>query len=74
MFITCAFSVENLPSNQTLGAIAVSSGVDVYGLIGQHFYHLVCSNTACKWNKMQQQLDRAFRYAVMMILPEEYSC
>ena len=73
------FSVDDLPTTHDSdfwGARALPSitGNGAYVQNKKHFYELVCSSTACQWNIMETQLTTSVRYAVMLYLPQDYTC
>ena len=73
------FSVDNLPTTHESsfwGARALPSimGNGAYVQLKKYFYELVCSSTACQWNIMEKQLTTGVYNAVMMYLPQDYTC
>ena len=73
------FSVDDLPTtydSDFWGAQALPS-ITGNGVIVQnreYFYELVCTSTACQWNIMEKQLTTGVYSAVMMYLPQDYTC
>ena len=73
------FSVDDLPTTHDSdfsGARALPSitGNGAYVQLNKYFYELVCSSTACQWNIMEKQLTTPIRFAVMLYLPQDYTC
>ena len=71
-------SVESLPTtydtNWGARALPSLSGDGAYLQYEQYFYELSCSSTSCIWSKMEQELSNPVRSAVMMYLPNDYTC
>ena len=73
------FSVDDLPTTHDrkfFGAQALPSvtGKGVYVQFNQYFYELVCTSVACQWNIMEKQLTNPVQEAVMLYLPDDYTC
>ena len=73
------FSVDDLPTTHErnfLGARALPSvtGNGAYVQFQEYLYELVCTSTACQWNIMEKQLTTGVYDAVMMYLPQDYTC
>ena len=73
------FSVDDLPNTHDsnfYGAQALPSitGNGAYVQRDEYFYELVCSSMACQWNIMEKQLTTPVQYAVMLHLPQDYTC
>ena len=67
--------VESLPAGHDYDeARAVSTPKGALVLLERNLYLLVCNNNTCSWQKQSKQLDHDGRHAVMMVLPEGYSC
>ena len=77
-------SVGSLPTTQLPnpltknfdGARALPSitGDGAYLQFKQYFYELSCTPTSCNWNIMDQKLIKSVYQAVMMYLPDGYTC
>jgi len=50
------------------------SGDGAYLQDGQYFYELSCSSVSCSWSKIEQELANPVYGAVMMYLPNDYTC
>ena len=73
------FSVDDLPTTHDSnfgGARALPSitGNGAYVQYQKYFYELFCSSTACTWTIMEKQLTTEVYTAVMMYLPQDYTC
>ena len=73
------FSVDDLPTTHDSnfwGAQALPSipGNGAYVQFQEYLYELVCSSTDCQWNIMEKQLKTPVQSAVMLYLPQDYTC
>ena len=71
--------VESLPTTYDStfnGARALPSvaGNGAYLQYKQYIYELSCTSTSCNWSVMAQKLSNSVTYAVMMNLPDGYTC
>ena len=73
------FSVDDLPTKHDSifpGAQALPSitGNGAYVQFREYFYELVCSSIACTWTIMEKQLTTPVTEAVILYLPQDYTC
>lgn len=70
--------IEALPDTYSsyFGARAVQSvsGTGAYLQYEKNFFELICSSTSCNWSIMEETLTTSVNYAVMMYLPDGYTC
>ena len=72
-------SVGSLPTTHDTefwGARALPSlsGKGAYLQYNEHFYELTCNTSSCAWSIMKQRLAKPVYSAVMMYLPNDYTC
>jgi len=72
-------TIGSLPTSDTSdfwGARAVPSttGNGAYLQMYEFLYELSCSMSSCTWSVMEQKLTTSVRWAVMMTLPENFTC
>ena len=77
--ILSLISVGSLPTTYDTSfwgarALPSLSGDGAYLQYEQYFYELSCSSTSCSWSKMEQELTNPVVTAVMMYLPNDYTC
>ena len=72
-------SVGSLPTTHETNfkgarALPSLSGKGAYLQDEEYFYELTCNSSSCDWSIMKQELAKPVRYAVMMYLPNDYTC
>ena len=77
--ILSLISVKSLPTTYDTSfngarALPSLSGDGAYLQKSQYFYELSCSSFSCSWSKIEQELANPVYGAVMMYLPNDYTC
>ena len=72
-------AVESLPTSDTSNfdgprALPSTTGDGAYLQMNEFLYELNCSTSSCTWSLMEQKLSTRVIFAIMLYLPQEYTC